>query len=90
MPDDQANCLLTADPCVCNTADETPSTPALAATIRYLRAEHDRAVRDLGKRKIRTLSEAAAVARLIHDPDPAAMLHWRIAKYVLLAFETAQ
>jgi hypothetical protein len=95
MHDDQANTLFTSGACVCNAEhDETPSIPAIARTIVYLNDEHDRA---LGKHKIRTIEQAAAVARvplpltgssaMVNDPDPAAMLHWQLARFVLMSFE---
>jgi hypothetical protein len=99
MPDDQAACLLTANRCVCNAEPETPAIPAIATAIHRLEANQANAIRALGQRKIRALEQPAVVAPFAlllsppprtRDRDPAAVLHWRLAWFVMRHAEGAQ
>jgi hypothetical protein len=66
---------------------------ALAAELLHLRGEHARLLDDLGRRRIRTLSEGASVARLALNltPTEGLCLLPRLARFVLrLEAEAAQ
>jgi hypothetical protein len=95
----EADSLLIADACACNTSAPDPDTPidpsppgvppaplvALVAGAMTLRRDHDTLVKIIGNRKVRTLQEASAVARLALTvpPEQADALFQRIARYIL-------
>ncbi len=89
----EAACLVPPPSCVCNNpsaaAPDVPSArtrvPDLVAKLGTLRDEQSRILFALSNRKVRTLAEAAAVARvaLVMPPEQAHALFQRIARYVV-------
>lgn len=89
----EAACLVTPPLCACNNPpaaapDVPPATTVvldLAAELATLRDEQSRILFALSNRKVRTLAEAAAVARvaLALPPEQAHALFQRIARYIL-------